>query len=510
MDYKKPVLWILSLFLVMGLFIAKTAYQDTPWLIVTLLVLVLLSFGMLIQQNRLALKSRAMAFGFYSVVTSALVISIVIVLNYVSFHYPFKWDLTKNKIHTLSDQTKKIVKDLKTPVKAVSFTRPQEREQSKQLLDNYRTLNSKFEVEYVDPDKEPMRVKQVGVKKYGSLQLTVGNRDQKIEDPNEEKVTNSLMKLLKEKPPTLCSVTGHGERNFNSTESDGYELIKKGVTNQSYEFSELNLVQEGKIPEKCDMIAILGPSKGFFPQEVKLIKDYLAGGGRAALAFDMNMKGEDYSSDLYPVLEEWHIKPIKALIVDPISKMFNIDASVPMIQSYSRENAITKDFQLQSFFPLSMPLEIIPGAPPEMTLHWLAQTLPSSWAVPDMKELSSGKVRKVQGRDKVGPLNVAVAAEGKLKDSKATKKTRLVVFGTSQFANNTFGKNGGNSDFFLNSVSWLMEDESLISIRAKEEGTGKIELSQKQATLVFWLTFLIIPFLTASGGVVLWAVRRKM
>ncbi|MGK5087998.1 ABC transporter, partial [Bdellovibrionota bacterium FG-2] len=80
----------------------------------------------------------------------------------------------------------------------------------------------------------------------------------------------------------------------------------------------------------------------------------------------------------------------------------------------------------------------------------------------------------------------------------------------SQFATNNYSRFGGNLDLLLNSVSWVMEDESLISIRAKEDEAGKVELSQKQGTVIFLLTVIIIPLLVAAGGIAIWAWRRRM
>ena len=127
-----------------------------------------------------------------------------------------------------------------------------------------------------------------------------------------------------------------------------------------------------------------------------------------------------------------------------------------------------------------------------------------------MKEISSGEVRLVEGRDKPGPLNAAIAVEGKLKDSTSTRNTRLVVFGSSFFPTNNFSRYAGNSDFFLNSVSWVLEDESLISIRAKEEGPGKVELSQKAGTFVFLITIVVTPLLVALTGLAIWIYRRRL
>ena len=110
----------------------------------------------------------------------------------------------------------------------------------------------------------------------------------------------------------------------------------------------------------------------------------------------------------------------------------------------------------------------------------------------------------------MGPLNAAIAIEGKVKDSKAARNTRMVVFGSSNFATNNFARYAGNLDFMMNAVSWVMEDESLISIRAKEEGPGKIELSQKSGTFIFLLTVIVIPLLIAAAGLGIWIVRRRL
>src|SRR5262249_17796061 len=122
----------------------------------------------------------------------------------------------------------------------------------------------------------------------------------------------------------------------------------------------------------------------------------------------------------------------------------------------------------------------------------------------------SGKVQFNEGKDIKGPMTTAIAVEGKQKDSKATRNTRLVVFGTSQFASNNYSRYGNNLDFFLNAASWVMEDESLISIRAKEEGPGKVELSQKSGTFIFILTVILIPALIFVGGIVSWVLRRRL
>ena len=504
------LLWIISGILLLGLLVVRGVYPELLWLIAAVALPLILTLGMLIRQNHKALRTRSAAYGLNSAITVLLVIGIVGVLNFLASRHPMKADFTKNKLHTLSDQTVKVVKGLQQPVKAVFYAKAQQRDQFGALLDNYKSLNPKFELEYVDPDREPTRAKQSGIKKYGTLQLLVGPRETKVEEPTEEKITNSLIKLLKDKVPTLCAVTGHGEKNFNSQDAEGYSVVKKALSDQAYDVKDLNIIQEAKIPVTCDVIAIIGPTKAFFQPEIKAIKDYLDQGGRAIIAVDLNLKQGEYAPEINALLHDWYIKPQVALIVDPLSRMLGVDSSVAILASFSKENAISKDFQINCAFPFSRPLEILKGVPAGLKVQWIAQTTPKSWGVTDLSQLAKGQVAFNQGKDIAGPLTTTIAVEGKQKDSKATKNTRLVVFSTSQFATNNYSRFMGNLDFFLNSVSWTMEDESLISIRSKEDTAGKIELSQKTGVFVFLLTVLIIPILIAATGIGIWAVRRRL
>lgn len=504
------MLWGATFVLSMGLLFARVIYPENLWLTVGLAVPLVGVLGALIQQNRKALQGRTAAYGLNSVVTAVLVIAILGVLNFLASRYPQKLDLTKNKMHTLSDQTEKMVKGLNKTVKATLFSNLQEREQMRPLLDNYKGYSTKFEVEYVDPVKEPTRTRQLGIKASNTLVLSSGDRTQKVEAPNEEKITNAMIKLLKEKSQTLCAITGHGEKSFMQSAQGNYSKAKKALEDQAYTIKEVNIITSGKIPEDCDAIALLGPTKGLFPQEAGFVRDYLANGGRALIAIDPNVKGGELAPELLPILEAWHVKSTTALIVDPISRMFGQDASVLVVPTYSKDHAITKDFQMQSFFPFARPLEVVPGAPAGLNVTWLAQSTPSAWSETNMQELASGRAQMTQGQDKQGPLTVAIAVDGKQKDSKAAKNTRLVVFGSSLVGADDLAERGGNLDFFLNSASWVMEDESLISIRAKEDGPGKVELSQKQGRFIFLLTVIVIPVLIAVAGVVIWTLRRKL
>jgi len=521
--FSAPVLWTAVVVAGLGALFANAGLPEYKWVSITLLAVFVAAIIGLLIHNKKALAGRTAAYGLYSGVTTLLVISLVGVFCFVTNRYPKKFDWTKNRVHSLSDQTKKLVRELKLPVKAVFYGSLGQREESRGLIDNLRGLNTKFEVEYVDPSREIGRMKQVGIKRVPTLQLLIGTRETKLEEINEEKITNALIKLSKEKPQTLCAIVGHGERPMsNKDQTEGAGAFKEALESQAYTVRDVNLLQdlevakEGKVPASCDAIAILGANRAYLPQEAKLIQDYLADGGRALIMIDFNLKGAEYVPEIVQVLAKWHLKPENALVVDPTSKLLNVDPIMPLVVDFSKDNPITKALvsaqmgvQVQCLFPVVRPLSLIPGAPPSMNVQWLAKSTPNAWGETDIKSLGAGRVTK-DANDIALPMILAAAVEGKLKDSKAVRNTRIAAFGTSTIATNQGVRLGFNLDLVMNAASWVLEDESLISIRTKDEDKGKIELTEKAGSVIKLLTVIVMPLLILIAGIVIWVRRRKL
>jgi ABC-type uncharacterized transport system involved in gliding motility auxiliary subunit len=91
----------------------------------------------------------------------------------------------------------------------------------------------------------------------------------------------------------------------------------------------------------------------------------------------------------------------------------------------------------------------------------------------------------------------------------ATKPARLVVYGNSVFASNNFLSFSGNRDLFLNSISWLAEEEDQISIRPREAKSTPIFLTAMQGRLAFWLPVVVVPALLLVSGTSVVLRRRR-
>src|SRR6266850_8357452 len=105
--------------------------------------------------NTELLKTRQTKFVGYITVYVAIVITALVVVNVLANRYDKSYDGTANKRYSLSDQTKKIVRELSQDATIRYFDQATRYGQGKDLLDQYASLSPKIHVEYVDPDKSP-------------------------------------------------------------------------------------------------------------------------------------------------------------------------------------------------------------------------------------------------------------------------------------------------------------------------------------------------------------------
>ena len=91
-----------------------------------------------------------------------------------------------------------------------------------------------------------------------------------------------------------------------------------------------------------------------------------------------------------------------------------------------------------------------------------------------------------------------------------SKQARLVVIGDSDFASNTYFNFSGNGDFFLNVASWLVQEESLVSIRPKERQNTPVQLTQVQGNLIFMSSVIGFPLIILIIGFRTWWKRRAL
>src|SRR6202142_4756380 len=96
------------------------------------------------------MQARQTKYAAYATVYILVILAVLVVANFLANRYNKSFDATANKRYSMSDQTKKVVGDLKQDVTVSYFDRATGMQRPKDLLDPYQNLSPKLHVQYVD------------------------------------------------------------------------------------------------------------------------------------------------------------------------------------------------------------------------------------------------------------------------------------------------------------------------------------------------------------------------
>src|SRR4051794_25231373 len=120
------------------------------------------------------MKTRQTKYGAYVTAYVLIILAVIFVANWLAKDHNKTVDVTANKRFTLSEQTKKVVGGLNKPVQVYYFDKSDAYERARDVMDRYKNLSPKFQVNYVDPDKKPDVARVEGMHAFGDIILDSG------------------------------------------------------------------------------------------------------------------------------------------------------------------------------------------------------------------------------------------------------------------------------------------------------------------------------------------------
>ncbi len=382
-------------------------------------------------------------------------------------------------------------------------------------METYAYTNPLIKVLFIDPDRQPALARQYEVRNYGTVVLESKGKTVNAPSAGEEEITGAFLRLLQTRTKRIGFLTGHGEKGPQETDKSGYSMAKGILEKENYKVEEVNLLTRRGVPEGIDCLIVPGPVKPLFPEEIEDLKKFVSDGGRLMVLLEPFEDGgfKDWLASLAVQLKQ-------DMIIDKLSRIFGGDFLIPMAGSYG-QHPITEKFKIPTFFPTARSLEL--STPAGGVGHdILVRTSSESWAETNKAALQAGEAGFDPGKDRKGPLNLAVLitqpaptqpapekAKGKEEEVLPPRKGKIVVFGDADFASNGFFNMAGNGDLFLNTINHLTEEEQLISIRPTKSQVKPLFLSAKQARVLMGISLGVLPLLVILAGAAVWRVRRK-
>jgi len=491
------------------------------------------------------MRQHAVRFAATSAVGILLAAALLGMANWVGARHWAKGDWTSAKVYSLSDKSRSILEGIEEEIRVIVFMTPASTlyEQVRELLDRYAAASPRVTLEYIDPDREPLKTKQLaeqfGVSVANTVVFAYGDRSKYVTSDQmadydyggmqfggpptlkafkgEEQFTAAILSLVAPRVPKVYFVTGHGEATpeGNATRDRSLATLAESLRRENMTVAETSLLG-GHIPDDADALAIVGPTKPYTEREVELLDRFLTDGGRLLVALDplFDPTGGMQTTRLEPLLERHGVEVHDDLVVDPSRRLPFFDLSAVYLEQFT-SHPVTQGLEgVAVLFPVTRSVAPVDGE--GYTAQRVVETSAEGWGETNLAQLLRGEPVAEDEGDHAGPVAVAVAVQAALDDGSdddASEPTpaeglRLLAFGDSDFLADESIANAGNLTLALNAFNWLVQQEEALGIPPRQVERVSLFLSREQLTLVFLLTVVAMPGAAIVAGIVVWRRRR--
>lgn len=481
----------------------------------------------------------------------AILIVIAVVINLFGQSFTVRFDLTQQKLYSLSGATKGVLRGLNDTVRITMYRSKKLPTQVElvsrdvqDILNDYQKYggrNVTLDIKYPDDSADvatEARSKGVQAVRFnvvrqdeftlqeGYLGVVLEYLDKRevlpfvqSTDDLEYRLTRSISKLQATDKKKVGFVS-----DFGGTSLDTWTKFSE-VLRDNYTVEQINLATTDEkstpddIDDSIDAVIIAAPTQKYSDAAIATLQAYMDRGGKilwivSGITVDQQtLAVRKNETGLYALLAKGGVTVNKDLVAD--------------LQSHETVNFSAGLFTYLLPYPYWINAQltdhVLAGNVQQVLSAW-----PSSITIrSDAKDVyplivTTNKSAKLTSNYQINPdqlpdfskMDLSQATLGVVAENVPAAQDgvsgRWVVLTSSDFLEDSIvGQHQQNLALAMNSVDWLLQNEALIGIRSKQgESSALVWKSRQQQNTVKWGNVVGVPVLLAAAGA-LWLYRRR-
>lgn len=428
----------------------------------------------------------------------ALTLGIVVAIiaaNVVAGRSGSALDLSPGASLTLSTETRRILGMVDEPLSIEVFVRPDSPSgrDAAALASRYEDENARISLDVVDPDAEPGRVERLGVEQFGTSVLRYDGRRIDVLTPSEVELTSAILRLVRGRVPAVCFVTGHGESSPDDAGPRGLSEFADLAVDNGFATETRNIAVDGT--DGCDTMVMAGARVPLADQELTALQRFLDENGKLMILADSLSE-----IDINPITEPYGIRFLGGVVLDRASNYGN-DVSTPIVVDLPSANPVV-DGVPSLLLPAAAGLLVEDQMPRDsLFVSELARSTTESVLAADPEDPSQGGL--------AGPILVAAAADDSTVGGSSPEidRTRLLVVADVAFAENATLRALGNATLLANGLSWLAQDELLLTLGTRQPGYPPVVIDPARRRTAVAVSAVGVPLAVVAVGA--FVIRRR-
>jgi ABC-2 type transport system permease protein len=463
--------------------------------------------------NKSQTKKNHLAFqgGSYSLVVTAVVLAILIVVNILASVLPTnmtKFDISSSKLYSITSNTKVVVNALQQDVTIYWIVQSGEEDDViENLLNKYDSLSDHISIVKKNPDVYPTFAEQYTEEtvKNNSLVVESGERSRYISYDDiyvyqanmssysydasfdgEGAITSAIDYVVNEEQPQVYVLEGHGESDLPTTFSDQ-------MTKENMEIQELSLLNVDEIPEDASCLVIYSPASDISEEEKE------ENGGKLMVMAGPVQDGS--LENLYSLLADYGVETVEGIVVEGDRNHYAFQAPYVLMPDVNSDE-ITDSLIDEHYYPILPISQALIVNEENTNVTALLTTSEESFSKTAGYSLSTYEKEE---DDVDGPFALAVSIT-------CGNDGQIVWFSSSSFLDDTYNSysSGANVDLGMNAMSSLIGESEAMAIRSKSLNYNYLTISDSTSSLLKVLMIVVFPLAYLGIGIVVFLRRRGL
>ncbi len=465
-------------------------------------------------KNKIALRG-----GGYSLIITAVVLAILVVVNILAAALPATWtrlDISSSQLYSITSNTKVVLNNLQQDVTIYWIVQADaEDDILENLLAKYESLSDHIDVVKKNPDVFPTFTEQYTSEDVpnNSLIVECGDRSRYISNEDiyeyvidyytyqsyadsfdgEGAITSAIDYVVSEELPQLYLLEGHGEAELPSTFAEQVE--KDNIETQTF-----SLLTVETVPEEADCVLIYAPASDISEDEAQKLSAYLSGGGKLMVVSGPLEEGS--LPNLNALLERYGVTVNEGIVVEEDQNHYYYGYPyilLPELNSHSITDSVLEN-NYYVLMSIASGLSVS-GSSVNGTVTELLTTTDTAFSKIAGYGLTT--YDREEG-DIDGPFALAVSVED-------NSGGGLVWFASNDFLSDdvNYASSGANSDLAMNALAALIGETEAMAISSKSLNYNYLTISEATSSLLKILMIGVIPLAYLGVGLAVIVNKRR-
>lgn len=474
-----------------------------------------------IQKRRYHVASGGLKTGAYHsgllVITAMLTVVVNILVGYLPENMR-SFDVTSNKMYTLTDETKQFAAGLSDDITIyVLVNEVYKDENLDTTLRKIKDLSEHITVTYVDPLANPLfYTNYADMEPTDNSLIIVGPARNRVIDYNdiytyeyysyyeyqitgydgEGQVAAALAYVTTEDMPKIYAVTGHDELGM-------VNQYMQAVQKENIAYEELSLLKADAVPDDANVVILNAPLRDYSADEADKMIVYLEKGGNAII---IPAWTDEKLPNFEKILDFYGVSLIDGIVME--NDMNNYFGEIPyfLFPQIDYDEMTDSVYDRNVFVPYAR--GILYDEQTEDVLYTpLLETSESSYSKlyqEDNMQIITDFAKTAQDED--GPFVIALRADKYVENDKVSQA--VIVSSEQLFTEETDSiVPGNNVRLFAGITGTLAEHESGVMLPVKYYSEA-LSFTTKTVRIVGMISIFIIPAVCLIIGLFIWWRRR--